>query len=332
MSTTETIVWYAAALLGMAGSALFSGLETGCYTINRVRLHARAHDPKSNAAVLERLIAQPNRLLGTLLVGNNMVNYLASMAVAALLTGAGYTDWMQVGVSALILTPLLFVFGEVLPKDLFRSYADVLAPPFARPLRWLGIVLTITGVLPIISLVSSGLRRKLGDTRESARTMHPHRFVSNMMRESASEGVITVYQSNMIDRVLATRKTPVADVMIPWKKATSVRTNQPAEALWALADRVPYARVPALDTTGEPVGVIDLTDALRYDPADCPPLDTLVEPAAEVSSDTNLREALQHLQRARVPVAFVVDDAGKPVGLVTAKDLVEPIVGDLDVW
>ena len=105
-----TLFWLFGAFVGTLGSALFSGMETGSYTLNRIRLHLRVHGKQRTATVLDKMLNAPNRMLGTLLVGNNIVNYLASYSIAQLLAIAGYSDWGMVLVNVLLLTPLLLRF------------------------------------------------------------------------------------------------------------------------------------------------------------------------------------------------------------------------------
>ena len=331
MSGGEIAFWYGVALLGTLGSAIFSGCETGIYALNRVRLHVLAHVPRSSAAVLERLTLKPNRLLGTLLVGNNIVNYAASLAISALLDNAGHHGWAQVFFSAAILTPVLFVFGEVLPKDLFRSHADSFTYYFARPLRGLQIALTAVGILPLIDLISHAIHRVLGGEASEAEMLHPRRQVTNLIREGVGHGLISQYQSAIIDRVLEFNRLHVSDVMKPWAKVTSVRVHQPPEAVWALANRASYSRVPLLDAAGLPVGVLEIDEVLLHDPAKCPPLTDLAEPIATLAPGLTCRDALQQLQQQRANMAVVMDHQ-RPIGLVTPKDLVEPIVGELESW
>lgn len=332
MSWEQAIYWYALAAIGILGSAMFSGLETGTYTLNRVRLHVLAHAPRSNAAVLDRLLRSPNRLLGTLLVGNNVANYLSSLAIAALLGGAGYGDWAQVGINAAILTPLLFIFGEVLPKDLFRSHTDRLTYYFARPLLYLQQLLIYSGALPLIDLVSHGLQRIVHGAEMPLGVLHPRRVVTQLMRESAGHGVISLYQSDMVDRVLQLEQLRVRDVMVPWSEVVAARVSQPPEAIWALADRFPYARLPLLDGQGQPVGILELFDVLRHDPQTCPPLQQLAQPIVRLAPSVSCRTGLVTLQRRYSSMGIVYENRHRPVGLVTLKDLVEPIVGELDVW
>ena len=330
MSDWQWAMWMAIGLAALAGSALFSGLETGIYSINRVRLHVLAHGSGSGAATLERLITRPNRLLGTLLVGNNVANYAASLAIAVMLNAAGYDGWTQVAFNAALLTPLLLIFGEVLPKDFFRSHSDS-ALPFARPLLWTQRALVATGILPLIDLLSGAIRRAAGGRADGQPISHPRRIVTQLMREGVGHGVLSADQSEMIDRVLEMKRVTVGGVMVEWSAVTAARVGQPPEAIWSVADRVPYSRLPLLNQAGEPVGFIDVHVVLRQDPSRCPPLSDLAHPMIDLDASMTCREALLRMQREHAPMGLVRVQ-GRVAGIVTPKDLIEPIVGTLESW
>jgi CBS domain containing-hemolysin-like protein len=327
----EMSLWWSLALLGALGSGLFAGLETAIYTINRVRLHVRAHHRLSGAAVLEGLIASPNALIATLLVGVNISNYIMTLGISAIMSHAGLHGWREVVAEIAVVTPILLIFGEVLPKDVFRSHSDVLAYPFARLLWLMRGTLHYLGLIPLIDAVNWLIRRRLHGSEQPAEISHPRRFVTELMKEGVGHGVITPYQSDMIDRVLRINKMRLDDVMMPWTEVTTVRTNQTCEAIWQLADRSPFARVPLVDVVGRPIGMIEVNTVLRYDPAGCPPLESLAQPLPSFTPDMSLHQALIELQRTKAAMALV-KEKGKPLGIVTAKDLVEPIVGELGAW
>ncbi len=328
---TTVAVWLAVAMAGIVLSAIFSGQETGIYTLNRVRLHLLAHREHASAAVLRAMVNRPNRLLGTLLIGNNIANYMATYGIAVLLASAGFGEWQQVLINAAILTPLLFVVGEVLPKDLFARYTDQLSYFFAIPLRYLQIALTLVGLLPLIAAVSRLLSRVLKADELIGTAMHPRRAVTQLMAEGVGHGLLSAHQSDLINRVLHPTEHVVRDAMVPWAQVHRLRVGQPPEAVWALADRAAFSRFPLVDCSGEVLGVVNVFDVLLRRPDDCPPLEQLVRPAPQLAPDTDIREALVDLQRRQTPLA-IVTEAGKPIGIVTFKDLVEPITGDLVTW
>ena len=326
------VTWASLAAVGLVGSALFSGLETGVYRLNRVRLHLLHDQSDRNAVLLARMTANPNRMLGSLLIGNNVANYAASMGITALLEAAAFGEWQIVLITALLLTPLLFVFGEVLPKDFFQNFTDRVTYRFARFLWYTQRLLLFSGFLPVIDLISRAIAWALGASQDARLALHPRRVVTRLIREGAGTGVISLYQSDIIDRVLHPTERRVDHAMVLWAEVVRFREEQPIEAFWSLADRSPHSRFPVVDKTGRPIGFVHALDVMVHDASTCPPIRTLVSRSPQLGVETSLREALVRLQEARSAMGFVIDARGNTVGIVTAKDLVEPIVGELDVW
>lgn len=317
--------------VGVAASSSFSGVETGIYTLNRVRLHVLAHQGNRRAVILQELLHRPNRLLGTLLIGNNMANYLTTYSLAVPLESMHLHHAQLIILESLLITPLLFIFGEVLPKDLFRGYTDRLTYPFASPLQWFQRLLWWTGLLPLIDGISSLMARWFHSSELTGLTLHPRRVMTYLIKEGVGHGVISPYQSNMVERVLQFGEQTVQSVMVEWPDVAAVSVGDEPAVLWRLADRSSHSRFPLLDASGRPVGAIDIYDVLMHDPPTCPPLATLARDLPRVAPDTPLRQALALCQKHQVTMALVARGQ-QPLGIVTLKDLVEPIIGDVEVW
>src|SRR5436309_2136726 len=150
MDWIMAMVWWALVLVGTLGMGVASGVEMGSYALSRVRLNVRAD---WRARVLRRELERPDRLLATLLIASNLFSYLGAMGLTNLLARAGLSDWQIVLVNTLILTPVLFVFAESLPKELFRIEADRLTYAFAGPLAAFRWILTVTGILPAVTWI-----------------------------------------------------------------------------------------------------------------------------------------------------------------------------------
>ncbi|MHC4993613.1 MAG: CNNM domain-containing protein [Planctomycetota bacterium] len=323
--------WYALCLLGMAGSSLCSGLETGAYTLNRVRLHVLAQKP-GPAQLLQRLLERPNRVLVTLLIGTNVSTYIATYSFAVPLEASGISHNQMILIEMLLVTPTLFVVGEVMPKDLFQGYADKLMYTFARGLYVFERLLSLTGLVGLIDWISGALAKRLGSPEDAGLMLHPRRVMTSLIKEGVGEGLISPYQSNMVDRVLGLGRLTVSEVMIPWSAARVARTKDEPGALWEIADRSPYARLPLVNRKGKPIGVLNLFDVLTHEPGRCPPLERLAGDLTTLAPDTPCRAALRKMQTERVSMAIIADDPRRPLGLVTVKDLVEPLVGELESW
>jgi len=325
------IFWSLLALLGFAGSALYSGMETGAYSLNRIRLHVLVHRGDPAAKTLHRLLTNPTVLLTTLLIGNNITNYLGTASMGVILESRGYGDWQAIFLNLLIVTPILFVVGETLPKDLFAAHSDRLMYRLTPVLRFSRVLFTITGLAPLIGLFSNTLMKAIGQDPR-VRAFHPRRQVGVLVREGVGYGLLSGEQSAIVDRVLDLADRQVADELTPWNLVEIIRSHDNAQAVWQLARRTTHSHVPILDRRGVVVGVLRINDALAHGQDACPPISQMMKPAHKIGHHTPVREALDQLKRHTTGLAIVTGASGQPVGIVTVKDLIEPITGDLAQW
>lgn len=323
-------LWVLLMLLGFAGSAMYSGIETGAYSLNRVRLHLLAQQDNPPARTLDRLLHKPTSLLGTLLIGNNVSNYLGTFSLSILLGAMGYGELAVIILNTVLVTPILFVFGETLPKDLFAAHADRLMYRLTPVLTWTRAVSVATGLLPTIGLFTEAVMRTLGQGGRM-NPFHPRRQVEVLVKEGVGYGLLSEEQSAIVQRVLALTDTRAADEMIPWQRVICVKRHDDPEMLWHLADRSAHRRFPVLDEKGRVVGVASCIEAMLHERGHAPPIEQLMREPLWISPDTPLRDALANLQQSRAALA-IVGDGEKPQGVVTVKDLVEPITGELVRW
>lgn len=324
MTSTGLIIAILVTFTGLGLSALFSGLETGMYTLNRVRLAVRAGSGDRAAQLLRSELTNSNRLLSTLLISNNMANYMGSYGVAMLLAGFGLTVGQTVIVNAAILVPVLFVFGETLPKDLFRTHTDAWSYQWAWFLRGCRFILTWTGLLPIVQLFSAALARLLHT--ESTTATAARQRISTLIKEGVGAGVLTEMQTTLVDRALALRDLRVASVMQPWQHVETLNAERhPGDRLRRLQFHVPR-RLPVVGARGNVIGIVDILDVV-LDPDR--PLRELAQPTITLRANSTLPDALRALRAAKRNVAIVTDArTSAPIGLVTTKDLVQPLTGE----
>jgi CBS domain containing-hemolysin-like protein len=316
------------AVAAIVGAGLFAGMETGVYLLNRVRLAVRAGRGERAALRLRRELSDPNRTLSSLLIGTNMCSYAGSFGLAQLLHGLGFDGWALVTLEAAVFTPLLFIFAETLPKDLFRTHTDrwtyTLSGPFVLS-RWL---FTVTGLLPVVQTVGQLVSRLIGGSVQGTTTARER--ISRLIKEGVRTGVISEAQTTLADRALAMRGLTVETEMIPWRSAVTIPLSADRRQRETLIRRRDFTRVPVVDESGRVVGVLSSIDALlRRDE----PTAALVSTPMTVPVTSPVRDALRTMRRNRQAMAIAVDpDSGAPRGLVTLKDLVETITGELAAW
>jgi len=327
VSGGEVFVLAALAVLGVFLSAVFSGMETGLYTLNRVRLTVRAARRQRRAVRLRRELGHQNRMLSTLLIGTNAASYLVSYTIARLLHALAIDDWMIIGIEVLAVTPLLFVFAETLPKDLFRTHADNWMYPLSGVLVASKWAFRLIGLLPIVQLVGLLVERMLGSSSHDA--VSARQRISQLIKEGVSTGVLTEFQTTLADRALAMRNRTIETEMIPWNRVATLHRDAERPQRETLIRRRNFTRMPVVDDTGAPVGILSSLDALLE--PDRPTAELMIE-LLTFAGDTPVRDALRSMREARRKMAVVIAPDGRPRGLVTLKDLVEPVTGELGAW
>ena len=325
------LVWVVLMLLGFAGSALYSGMETGAYTLNRIRLQIYAHEHDARALSLRRLIDDSTSLLSTLLIGNNVANYLGTASLAMILQSYALDNWQSIVLNTFIVTPILFVFGETLPKDLFAAHADRLMYRLSPVLVGSKRLFTVLGVVPLISGFTYVVMRLIGE-HGKVTTFHPRRQVETLVQEGVGYGLLSDAQSAMVQRVLALSQRVVKQDMTPWRSVETLRADEAPGKLWDFAGRSQHSRFVVLDRKGQVVGVVNVMDALVHDRETTPAIEQLMEPAVFISAKLTTRAALERLRQTGSHLAIVQDAHEKPAGIVTVKDLVEPITGEISNW
>jgi CBS domain containing-hemolysin-like protein len=322
------VAFGAIAFAGIAPAGLTAGLETGMYSLSQVRLSIRAARGDRGAARLEREYKRPRRLLSTLLVANALAGWTASFGVSQIFDGLGYAPLQAVLLDLVVLVPVVFLFGEVLPKDLFRTHADRWMPRYAVLLSTLRLVLCVTGIVPIVMAIGAWATRLFGgksaDERREARAR-----VAAMLAEGAGADGLSEAQLGFTDRVFTMRGITVGQEMRPWKLVACVDESATAGDRAKRFLSSGASRMPVVDRRGRVVGVVAAVDHFARPSA---ATGELLRPAVLLPPTVTALDAIGRMRRERVQMAVVAERPERPLGIVSIKDLVEPLVGDLAAW
>jgi putative hemolysin len=326
MTSLEQTVYWLCILLGMVGSFVCSGLETGVYTLNRVSLEVRAARRVRSAMILRRELEDPERLLATLLISNNVFGYMVALGATALLGASGYSEWAIVLITAAVLTPLIFVFTESVPKELFRGQADRLTYSLSYLLlafRW-----ALTGVLalPVMRWMGMRLARLLGAGPEVSMGTGRDR-VAALLKDSAGQGLLSEHQASLVDRAMVFARTRVNGEMTPWSRVRPLSLHWGRHRILQRMAQDPHRNYPVADRGGEIVGVVRRLALLTQDA----PLAEIMTAPVFLPPAMSAREALLRLGEARAELG-IVGSKDRPLGIVTIRDLVEPLTGELPAW
>jgi CBS domain containing-hemolysin-like protein len=311
-------------LLCYLASAMFSGSETAFYALSKARLEADLRFGRRMAFLVRWLIRDERAFLIAILIGNNLVLELATSQMQGLLTL--FVDAPLAArelLLTLILTPTLFLFGELLPKDVYRrrphtllgwssplvALARLLFLPLALPLRWLS-----QAIEAIFRLERSEVEVTLGRD-----------WVIELVEESARAGSLPSGLKPMVDNVLRLRSIALREVMVPFSDVWRVELAASlADSQRRLAE-APYTRLPLVEADGRIERYVHQLEALA---APQTPLSELARPLLALDPEMPVDRALARLRLAGQRCALV-GTSQAPRGLVTLKDLVETISGDL---
>ncbi len=320
MTDLEWSILFFAAVAGTCLSALFSGMEIGLYTLNRVRLELRSGDGDHSAHILSRLLSRPATMLTVILVGTNAANQLGAWSISVMLHGAGYGPIASIVIDTIILVPILLILAEVLPKELFRAHGDRWCYPLARPLRVVELVLRWTGIGPIIELFGRGVAAIVGGSVE--REVTARQRMGDLFKEGLDAGVLSKEQANLLDRALSLRDRTVRDEMVAWRSVQTIAKNATSEQRQeAIVSR--WSRLPAI---GEQQCVTGIISVLNLDCYPDRPISDLAHDAMFIRHSTSADHALRTLRSHQAAIAIVQDDNGEAIGIVTIKDLIRPLL------
>ena len=331
---TQTDLWVGLAIVltCTALSAFFSGSETALTAASKARMHAleKAGDPQ--AARVNRLLNIRPRFIGTMLLGNTIVNISASAYTTSLLVSM-FGD-RGVVYATVLMTLLLLVFAEVMPKTLAITFPDRFS------LMASGLASVFVAVFgPVMAAVEAFVRlflRLIGIPAAAGESMMSgHTELKSAVDLMHREGGVERSDRDMVGGLLDLRDLDVSDVMIHRTKMRSINADLPASELVREVLASPYTRMPLW--RGQPeniVGVLHAKDLLRaLDAAGGDPLkvdiDAIVREAWFVPDTSTVQDQLQAFLKRKTHFALVVDEYGEVMGLVTLEDILEEIVGDI---
>ena len=324
---TTWAAWSAVLLACLALVAAYSGLETAAYVMNKIRLELHAEGGSRPAQTLRRIFRRPRDFLAVILVGTNLANYLATFATTVLFVLAGRAERAE-WYALLVIAPVIFIFCESLPKSLAQRMGENLAYRLAGVLNVSHRLLTLTGLLALVRGFA-WLLLKLAGCQEQGYNILEHRGLAAVVAEGHASGLLTHAQSVMADRIMHINKVTLRHAMKPLAAVVAAPLQVTREDLMRIFAQHNYSRLPLLDDAGQIAGVLDVYDLLAAE--ETTPRDKAATPLV-LPADLTVTDALYRMQRAARAIAAVADQGGKHVGIVTIKDLVEEIVGELEAW
>jgi len=328
----ENLIMLGIVLLLLCFSGFFSGSETALTAASRARMHAAEKDGDKRASIVSKLLNMRERLLGGILLGNNMVNILASVLTTAVFTNVFGTGGKALVGATVLMTILILIFAEVLPKTYAISQPDKMALRVARPINL--IVKIFAPIVSIVQVIVNGTLRLFGvDTKASAWTAADE--IKGAVDLHLEEGGVAKRARDQIYGVLEIGELDVEDVMIHRKNVIMLDVNLPAEQIVKEVLDSGHSRIPLYEEDQDNIiGVLHVKDILKSISkanGDFSAVNAkkIMRETWFVPETTSVVKQLRAFQQKREHFALVVDEYGALMGVLTLEDILEEIVGDI---
>lgn len=321
-------------LILLVFSAFFSSAETCLTTVNKMRIKSMADEKVKNAALVLKLVEDPTKLLSSILIGNNIVNLSASSLTTSFAIGLAKNLGFSTMVSAItglatgILTVIIIIFGEILPKSFATTNAEKMALAYAKPIYALTTILTPLSF--IFDKISHGLLILL-HIDQSDKPSITENELRTIVDVSHEEGVIESEERQMITNVVDFGDSLAKDVMVPKMDVEFADVNLSYEELIECYSKEKFTRMPVYsESRDNVVGIINLKDLFFYQGSkkDFNIANVMREPYFTYEYK-KISELFFEMKQESIPMAIVLDEYGATSGILTIEDLIEEIVGEI---
>jgi len=309
-------------------SGFFSMSETALMSLNRIRLRHMVEGDVPRAKLVARLIEDPNRLLGSILIGNSVANIGAS-AMATVLATNIFGD-SGVGIATGIITVLVLIFGEITPKSIAKQKSEAVALKVARPIEF--VVIVFKPLVYIFTAISSFFIRVLGGDPNEAKSFITHEELRTMVGVSEEEGILENVEKEMIFNVFDFADLQVKDIMVQRVDIISVDEDASYDEVMNVIKSEQFSRIPVYNQTIDNIiGIINIKDfAMIENLREGFSVSKFIREPFYTFEFKRIVELFKEMKKMRHHIAVVLDEYGGTVGLVTIEDLVEEIVGEIE--
>lgn len=315
------------ALLLLKG--FFSGSEIALVNADKLKLHHKSNQGNKGATMVLKLFKTPDVLLGTTLVGTN----ISTVALTTLGSMLMIEHFGELGdlYAFLVFTPLFLIFGEVVPKSVYQQKSDTISSIVVYPLRFFSLL--FYPVIFIFSRIARIAARVVGSGKTEQNVFITREQI-RMVVEMADRGTnVDVFDRVRIKRAIRFADTTVGEAMVPVAEIIAINHDRSTKDAIRVIRRMGYNRLPVYKrNVSNVIGIITLTTWDLMDP-ELPekPLSDLIRPACYVTSHQTIDELLPILQQREDHIAIVVDEFGSAIGIITIEDILEEVVGEIDV-
>lgn len=311
-------------VLLILASAYFAATEIAFTSVSRLRVMSRADDGDKRAKKALYVLDHFDKALSTILIGNNIM-HIGCATLATVIAARAWGD-AAVTASTLVMTAILFLIGEMLPKAFAKDCCEGFSLAVAGSLIFLMKLLTPVSCL--FTALTDLIGRRFKKPEETP--TYTEDEIQDIIENVVEEGALDEETGELVQSAFEFAETTAKDILTPWEKTTRLRVNTTHDEMVEFMRTDRHSRVPVTDANDRPIGVLITRKFLiaNQNGADTR-LRTLMTPAHYIRSDMPIDELLPDMSNARAQMSIVVDGDGHTLGIVTVEDVLEELVGEI---
>jgi CBS domain containing-hemolysin-like protein len=312
-------------LVCISCEGFFSGTETAMVSVDRARIKALAEQGSKSAALVDAILQTPEKFFSTTLLGTNIAVVLSN-AIATLLI-IQYLGEKYEYITILIMTPLILIFGEIVPKTVYRYHAEQMTTHLIYPLKVISAI--FYPLVVILTSLTRLLMRLFGMGSAQFRPYTTREDLENYLDMWNIRGYLRTAERRIIERIFDFSEIEVEDIMIPLVNINALELQDGIDNAISLARKTGYSRIPVYE--GEAYNIVGIVHAFDLLTAKekTQTLKDLMRSAPYVPNSAPVDELLKQLRTEGKSIAVVVDEYGGAVGIVTIEDILEEVVGEI---
>ncbi|NIA10196.1 MAG: DUF21 domain-containing protein [Nitrospiraceae bacterium] len=304
-------------------SAFFSGAEMAFVSVSRATVREKAKKGNKKAKVLDKLLKNPENVVSSIVVGNNLVNISASVIAGSIATEIFGN--IGIGIATAVMTLLVVIFGEVTPKA-FGMKNEKMALKIAKSLY---IITKIFYPVAVFLTVVSNAIIKAAGGREKKKTAVTEEEIRAMLELGEEDGTIKMDEREMVNEILDFDETKVWEVKVPREDIVCLSENDTIGTLIKKSVETGFSRFPVYrDNIDDIVGMVHVKDTLGVEDKNMP-IKEILRDILKIRAGMKADDVLREMQRRKIHLAILQGDDGSTLGLVTLEDLIEEVFGEI---
>lgn len=328
-SSTGSLVQIVLLVILLIASGFFSASETALMSLSRIKIRHMEEDGVRGAKLVGSLIENSNRLLTSILIGNNIVN----IAATSISTSLFITIWGSQGVAAAtaLMTVLVLVFGEITPKTMSASNPEKVALMVAKPIKFFMIILK--PVVAIFNVITKIIFKLLGVDDHGVRPFITEEELKTMVNVSHEEGLLEMEEREIINNVFEFGDMQAKEAMVQRLDIVAIDAEDSYEEIIELFKTEKLSRMPVYEETiDDIIGILNIKDVIFLNDEEIDNFDIkqYIRDPFFTYEFKKITQLLEEMKKEKSQMAIVVDEYGGTAGLITIEDLVEVIVGDIE--